>query len=327
MTAVTSRFRPWLDHPGPDHSGAWPDWAPTATEQADFAAALAAGGALATERLANLYGTQAESSGALALVAALAAARLPARDLQAAACAIAASDHHRARLGNPRHPRHRQRLSPYLAARTLAMLRENAADALLWRAIYARVADGFAPVAQLTRSIHQELAASGLFGEVAVSLELNPPVAGGGRWIALQSRFALAELRRRLAAAEAPLVELIRDAESDPPAVDLVVAWRLEDELNLGRDGVERVRLWLYDPQRGGAPVSLRLTLADDGVQAVELPASADRSSVKALRLVRLAPADPPAGGWRRWLISAHPWGFLWWLKRRALLLAPRRHD
>src|SRR3546814_9490762 len=74
----------------------------------------------------------------------------------------------------------------------------------------------------------------------AVSLELNPPVAGGGRWIALQSRFALAELRRRLVAREAPLVELIRDAESDTPGVDLVVAWRLEDELNLGRDGVER---------------------------------------------------------------------------------------
>src|SRR3546814_6052499 len=73
-------------------------------------------------------------------------------------------------------------------------------------------------------------------------------------------------------AREAPLVELIRDAESDTPGVDLVVAWRLEDELNLGRDGVERVRLRLYDPRRGAAAVSLRLTLAEDGVQAVELP-------------------------------------------------------
>src|SRR3546814_6004265 len=168
------------------------------------------------------------------------------------------------------------------------MLRDNAADALLWRAIYARVADGFEPVAQLTRSIHQELAASGLFGAVAVSLELNPPVAGGGRWIALQSRFALAELRRRLVAREAPLVELIRDAESDTPGVDLVVAWRLEDELHLGRDGVARVRLRIYDPRRGAAAVSLRLTLAEDGVQAVELPPDPARASVKALRLVRL---------------------------------------
>src|SRR3546814_18287900 len=86
-------------------------------------------------------------------------------------------------------------------------------------------------------------------------------LAGGGRWIALQSRFALAELRRRLVAREAPLVELIRDAESDTPGVDLVVAWRLEDELNLGRDGVERVRLRLYDPRPGAAAVGPCLTL------------------------------------------------------------------
>src|SRR3546814_16705649 len=95
------------------------------------------------------------------------------------------------------------------------MLRENAADALLWRAIYARVADGFEPVAQLTRSIHQELAASGLFGAVAVSLELNPPVAGGARWLALQSRFATAELRRRPVALGAPPVGLLREAAQD----------------------------------------------------------------------------------------------------------------
>src|SRR3546814_13389028 len=106
------------------------------------------------------------------------------------------------------------------------MLRENAADALLWRAILARVSDAWAPVAQLTRSIHQELSASGLFGDVAVTLELNPPVDGGGRWIAMQSRAAVAELRRRLAAREPCLVELIRDAEGDLPAPDLVVVSR-----------------------------------------------------------------------------------------------------
>jgi hypothetical protein len=332
VTAVTSRFRPWLDHLGLDHlgldsPGAWPEWTFDAAERAGFAAVLAAGGALAAERLTNLYGEQAESSGALALIAALAATPPPARDLQAAACAIAACDHHRARLAGRWTPRRRQRLRAYLVGRTLAMLRENAADALLWRAIFARVADDFAPVAQLTRSLHQELSASGLFGEVAVTLELNPPVAGGGRWVALQSRFALAELRRRLAAREPCLVELIRDAENDPPAVDLVVAWRLEDELNLGRDGVERVRLWIYDPRGGGTASSLRLTLADDGVQAVELPAGAGRSSVKALRLVRLAPGDPPAEGWRCWLKPAHPWGFLWWLQRQALLFAGRGRD
>src|SRR3546814_10683638 len=90
------------------------------------------------------------------------------------------------------------------------------------------------------------------------------------------------------------LVELIRDAEGDLPALDLpaldlVVVYRLADELTLGGDGVERVRLWIYDPRRGGASASLRLTLADDSVQAIELPAQARRPSVKALRLVRLA--------------------------------------
>src|SRR3546814_21083623 len=94
-------------------------------------------------------------------------------------------------------------------------------------------------------------------------------LAGGGRWIALQSRFALAELRRRLVVREAPLVELIRDAASDTPGVDLVVAWRPEDDLHLGSDGVERVRLRLSDPRRGAAAVRTRLTLAEAGVTAV----------------------------------------------------------
>src|SRR3546814_16524510 len=89
--------------------------------------------------------------------------------------------------------------------------------------------------------------------------------------MARQSRFALAELRRRLVAREAPLVELIRDAESDTPGVELVVAWRLEDELNLGRAGGERVRLRLYDQCRGAEAVPLRLPLAHDGAQAGEL--------------------------------------------------------
>lgn len=330
--AVASRFRPSLDHwgPGPfapDDPGPWAGWTLDAAERAAVAAALAAGGALAVERLTNLYGDQAVAGGATALAAALAARPPAASDLYAAALAIAACDHHAARLHNPGTRERRQRLRPYLAARSLAMLRENAADALLWRAVLARVADNWAPVAQLTRSIHQELSASGLFGDVAVTLELNPPVAGGGRWIAMQSRAAVAELRRRLAAREPCLVELIRDAEADPPALDLVVVYRLADELTLGSDGVERVRLWIYDPRRGGAPASLRLTLADDGVQAVELPAQARRPSVKALRPVRLAAADPPRSGWRRWLKPAHPWGVFWWLRRQVMLRAARARD
>ena len=170
--------------------------------------------------------------------------------------------------------------------------------------------------------------ASGLFDEVAVTLELNPPVAGGGRWIAMQSKSALADLRRRLAAREACLVELIRDAETLPPAVDLVVVYRLEDELTLGRDGVDRVRLWVYDPHRGGTPASLRLTLAEDGVQAVEWPADqSERPSVKALRLVRLEAVEPPPPGWRRWCRAAHPWGVFWWLKRVCLLALTHKRD
>ena len=333
VTATASRFRPWLDDPGP-----WPDWHLEAEEQQAFAAALTAGAAQAAERLSNLYGAQAETFGATALVQALAAQALPEADLQSAALAIAAADHHHARLFVPRagaggltDPANRKRwqeLRPYLVARALAMLRDNAADALMWRAILGRVADDWVPVAQLTRAIHQELSASGLFSDVQVTLELNPPVAGGGRWIALQSKGALAELRRRLRSREACLVELIRDTEAAPPALELAVAYRLEDELTLGRDGVERVRLWLYDPRRGAVAVSLRITLADDRLQAVELPAAEGRPSVKALRLVRLVvPADPPFTGWRRWLRPVHPWGAFWWLRRVCLLVLARKRE
>jgi len=334
LDAAQSRFRPWLDHLGIDGPGAWPDWELDTGEEAAVAAALAAGAAEAAERLTNLYGKESATFGATALVAALGAQPLPPRDLQRAALAIAACDHHRLRLDLPRaaaggltsraNRRRWQALRPYLVARAQAMVEANATDALMWRAIFGRIADNWMPVAQLTRAIHQELSASGLFDDVQVTLELNPPVAGGGRWVAMQCKSALAALRKRLAAREACLVELIRDAEVDPPAVDLVVAWRLEDELTLGRDGVDRVRLWIYDPRRGGVGASLRLTLAEDGVQAVEMPAAKDLPSVKALRLVRLADADPPIFGWRRWLAAVHPWGCLWWLKRQVLLFTTR---
>src|SRR3546814_4823686 len=123
---------------------------PAAAEQAACAAALSAGGDLAAERLVNLYGGEAQASGALDLVAALAALPPATGELQATALAIAAADRYAARLDGRCGCQH---FGPYLAARTLAMLRENAADALLWRAIYARVADGFETVDPLTRSI------------------------------------------------------------------------------------------------------------------------------------------------------------------------------
>ncbi len=87
------------------------------------------------------------------------------------------------------------------------------------------------------------------------------------------------------------------------------------------------MRLWLYDPHRGATAASLRLTLADDGVQAVELPADAGRPTVKALRLVRLEDAWPPLFGWRRWCRAVHPWGAFWWLKRVCLLTLTRQRD
>jgi hypothetical protein len=342
LSAVASRFRPWLDDMASAGSDArpapWPDWDLAAEEQKAFSDAMREAATQAVERLRNLYGEQADTFGGATLVEILAAQVLPEAALQRAALAISACDHHRLRCGvpraaaggltNPSNSRRWAALRPYLVARCLAMLRDNAVDALMWRAIFGRIADDWVQVAQLTRNIQQELSASGLFDEVAVTLELNPPVAGGGRWIAMQSKSALAELRRRLAAREACLAELIRDAETSPPAVDLVVVYRLEDELTLGRDGVDRVRLWIYDPHRGAAPASLRLTLADDGVQAVEWPADTDeRPTVKALRLVRLEDAAPPLAGWRRWCRAAHPWGVFWWLKRVCLLALTRGRE
>ncbi len=323
MSVYESRFRPWLDDPA-----GWPDWMLTPEEAADFAADLAAAGAEAGERLTNLYGEQADTFGAAGLVEALAAQPLEAADLQAVALSIAAADYHRERLTVPRaeaggitNPTNRPvwaTLRPYLVARCRAALAAGGAEALQWRAILGRVPDNWLPAAQLTRALQQELNASGLFSEVEVTLELNPPVAGGGRWIAMQCRGALAELRKRFRERAPCLVELIRDAEDAAP--QWVVAYRLEDELSLGRDGVERVRLWVYDPRRGGLPVSLRITLADDRIQAVETPAPEAAAAVKALRLIRLAPGEPPRFGWRRWFKSAHPWGVFWWLKRLWLL-------
>ena len=332
MSTYRSRFRPWLDDPG-----SWPAWELTADEQRVFAEALTEGAALARERLDNLYGEQAGRFGAAQLIDALAAAPLPEEELQSAALAIAACDYYGARVAVPRvgaggltDPTKRARwevLRPYLVARAATVLRDNASEALLWRAIFGRIADNWVPQAQLTRALQQEISASGLFSEVEVTLELNPPVAGGGRWIAMQTKGTFASLRGRLAAREACLLELIRDAESDHPALDLVVAYRLEDELNLGRDGVERVRLWLYDPRRGETATSLRLTLADDRVQTVETPADETRPSVKALRLVSLEPAAPPLFGWRRWFPAAHPWGLFWWLRRVIRLWLARKRD
>jgi len=326
-----------LDHLGPDDPGSWPAWEATAAEDAGFAEALAEGGRLACERLTNLYGAHSDTFGAVNLARAMAARPLPQKDLQRAALVLAACDYHRLRLasplpapGGPTKPANAERwrvLRPYLVQRATGLLRDNAADALMWRAIFARVADNWVPVAQLTRALQQELNASDLFENVEVTLELNPPVAGGGRWIAMQAKGALAELRRRLARREACPVELIRDAEDDLPAVDLAVVYRLEEELSLGRDGVERVRLWLYDPRRGETPVSLRVTLADDGIQAVEQPADPGRPSVKALRLVTLGAAEPPIAGWRRRFRSIHPWGCVWWLRRLVMLVLTRGQE
>jgi len=329
LTDYLSRFRPWLDHPG-DWPGVWPDWQLSREEAAAFAGAQQAGAATAAERLTNLYGEQAEVAGALALVETLSAGPLPPPDLQAAVLAIAAADYHNARVPLPQRRAGGspdrldgdlwQQLRPYLVSRGLALLHANLAEALLWRAVYGGIADNWAPQAQLTRALQQELSASGLFGAVEVTLELNPPVAGGGRWVAMQTKGALAELRRRLQRREACLLELIRDAEADIPAVSLVVAYGLEDELTFGRDGVDRVRLRVYDPRRGPEAVSLRLTLSDDRVQSVETPAARERPSVKAVRLVSLDPAMPPLFGWRRRLRHFLPWRFFWWVKRLWLL-------
>src|SRR3546814_12044013 len=95
---------------------------PAAAEQAACAAALSAGGDLAAERLVNLYGGEAQASGALDLVAALAALPPATGELQATALAIAAADRYAARLagrcGCPP-------FGPYLAARTPPLLPQN----------------------------------------------------------------------------------------------------------------------------------------------------------------------------------------------------------
>jgi hypothetical protein len=143
----------------------------------------------------------------------------------------------------------------------------------------------------------------------------------------MQCRLALAELRQRLAAREACPVALIRNAEEDPPAVDLVVAYRLEDQLTFGRDGVDRMRLLVYDPLRGGDAASLGLTFAEDSIQTIKQPTAVDRPSVKALRLIRLDDADLPFAGWRCSLRPTRPRGCFWWLKRQGRLLATRKRE
>jgi len=80
----------------------WPDWDLAAEEQEAFSDALREAGAQAVERLRNLYGEQADTFGAAALVENLAAQVLPEAELQRAALAICACDHHRLRCGVPR---------------------------------------------------------------------------------------------------------------------------------------------------------------------------------------------------------------------------------
>src|SRR3546814_11566448 len=85
---------------------------------AAYTAALSAGGDLAAERLVNLYGGEAQASGALDLVAALAALPPATGELQATALAIAAADRYAARLDGRCGC---QPFGPYLAARTLEL--------------------------------------------------------------------------------------------------------------------------------------------------------------------------------------------------------------
>ena len=64
MSAVASRFRPWLDDMGAAGPGSWPDWDLAEEESAQIAAAMTEAAALAVERLRNLYGEQADTFGA-----------------------------------------------------------------------------------------------------------------------------------------------------------------------------------------------------------------------------------------------------------------------
>lgn len=331
MPSTESRFRPWLDDPG-----AWPAWDLESSEAAAFAEALAEAGPRAAARLTELYGDKADGFGAAALIADLAAQPVEEEDLQAAALAMAACDYYRARvtvpraesggLTNPANQARWENLRPYLIARCRAALADGAADSLLWRAILGRVPDHWLPAEQLTRALRRQLDASGLFKEVEVTLDLRPPALGGRPWIAAGTKAALAELRVRLKAREACLVEVIRDPMTAPSAAQLVVVYRLEDvPADAAAGAGERVVLSCYDPRRGDEALTLRLSLTAKRVLVTESDPDDSRPAVKALRLVALEDADPPLFGWRRRLRWLLPWAALWWVKRCWLLFRGRR--
>jgi hypothetical protein len=328
---IESRFRPWLDEPG-----VWPDWDLGAADLEGFTEDGRRAAAKAAARLAFLYGDSIASFGADDLVIGLAKPAPAQEDLQRLGLLLAACDHHRARLAVPRaapggltNPANRRvwaRLRPYLVARCRAVLAADSADALLWRAILGRVPDNWLPAAQLTRALERQFAASEDFSEVTVNLELKPQNLGGRRWIAAATRAAVAQLRQGLAARDACLVELLRDPAVAPSAASWVVVYRLQDLFPPAAEG-EALRLWAYDPRRGAEPLVLRLRIDAAGVFAAETDPDDDLPAVKALRVMSLAPADPPRAGWRAWFTAVHPWGAFWWIKRQWLLFLTRKHD
>lgn len=316
MRVHQSQFRPWIDHPGP-----WDLWRLSPAEQSELQGLIKDAGAAATRVLYARYGRQAELFGGVALVKRMADGPPPVEPLFHSALAILARDAYRARVPLPRpeaggatNPTNTRRwavVRGYLLERLRGLLRANAEESLIARAVFARLPEDGLPTGQIARRLRREMEDSGLGADAQLTLELRPRISGGRRWLQAETVRALRAVEAGLDQGDPVLVELLRDPEAPPCCTQTAVVYRLEDS----EDGW--LSLSCYDPGQGERPLGLRLRSGPDRLRIYETGSGPERPAVQGIRLLALAPARSPQFGLRRYTRWIFPWAALWRLRRR----------
>ena len=213
MRVYKSRFRPWLDDPGP-----WQPWADDDKDLKAIAEILDTSSDTAKESLRENYGTNATLFGGIDYIDRLAQLPVQAESLFRTAIAIAALDYHLAHAKPPRavpggntNPSNRKRwdeLGPYLFERVRELTAEQSAGSLLSRAVFAATVDDAHPAAEIERRVRQQFDESGMFESVDVDVDRSAPVVGGAAWLRAETQTALEAARKALARKTPALIEV-----------------------------------------------------------------------------------------------------------------------